>query len=128
MRFLATALFFVAVCLQAQDAPPPGGQPKRAPQPPKNLKVLPADTDIRATMGAFRTALGQQCFFCHVQATPPDFASDENPKKEIARHMITMVKEINAKFPDGKMHVTCYTCHRGKTTPETTAPAAPPAQ
>ena len=128
MRFLAVTLLFATACLQAQDAPPPGGQTKRVAPPPKNLKVLPADTDIRATMGAFRTALGQQCFFCHVQATPPDFASDENPKKEIARHMITMVKEINAKFPDGKMHVTCYTCHRGKTTPETTAPAAPPAQ
>jgi hypothetical protein len=119
MRFLATALFFAAVSLQAQDAPA-----KKAPPPPKNLKVLPADTNIRETMGAFRTALGQQCFFCHVQATPPDFASDENPKKEIARHMITMVNEINGKFHDGKVHVTCYTCHRGQTKPEITPPPA----
>ena len=50
-------------------------------------------------MGAFRTALGVQCTYCHVQGA---FDSDENPKKEIARHMITMVREINAKFPDGK--------------------------
>jgi len=128
MRFLATAFLFAAVCLQAQDAPPPSGQPKRGPQPPKNLKVLPADTNLREVMGAFRTALGQQCFFCHVQATPPDFASDENPKKEVARHMIVMVGEINAKFPDGKMHVTCYTCHRGKNMPDTAPPPAAPAQ
>jgi len=123
MRFSITALFIAAVFLQAQDAPPPGGA-RKGPPPPKNLKVLPADTNIRETMGAFRTALGQQCFYCHVQATPPDFASDENPKKEIARHMITMVKEINAKFPDGKEHVTCYTCHRGKEVPEMTPPPA----
>jgi len=124
MRFLATTLFCAAVCLQAQDAP----AKKAPPPPPKNLKVLPADTNIRETMGAFRTALGQQCFFCHVQATPPDFASDENPKKEIARAMITMVKDINGKFHDGQIHVTCYTCHRGKTKPDMAPPPEPPAQ
>ena len=122
MRFLATTLFFAAMCLQAQDAPPPGGAPKKGPAH-TNLKVLP-DQNIGQVMNAFRIALGQQCTYCHVQATPPNFASDDNPKKEVARHMITMVKEINAKFPDGQMHVTCYTCHRGKTTPDTTPPPA----
>jgi hypothetical protein len=38
--------------------------------------------------------------------------------------MITMMREINAKFPDGKEHVTCYTCHRGAEMPLTAAPAA----
>jgi hypothetical protein len=33
--------------------------------------------------------------------------------------MITMMREINARFPDGKRHVTCYTCHRGSTIPAT---------
>ena len=42
-----------------------------------------------------------------------DFASDDNPKKETARMMLSMAREINAKFPDGKRHVSCYTCHRG---------------
>lgn len=118
MRFLASALFIAAIGLHAQDAPA-----KKGPPAPKNLKVLPQDVNIRETMMAFRTALGQNCTFCHVQANPPDFASDENPKKEVARHMITMVKEINAKFPDGKVHVGCYTCHRGKTVPDMTPPA-----
>jgi photosynthetic reaction center cytochrome c subunit len=78
-------------------------------------------------MGNFRIAMGQQCTFCHVAMN--DFASDENPKKETARHMLLMVNEINAKFPDGKVHVTCYTCHRGKTIPEMApTPAAPAAQ
>jgi photosynthetic reaction center cytochrome c subunit len=58
-----------------------------------------------------------------------DNASDENPKKLVARKMIEMVNDINAKFPDGKAHVTCYTCHRGKNIPDMVAPpAAPPAQ
>lgn len=87
---------------------------------PKNLKILKPD-EVRATMRSFTQALGQRCNFCHVQG---DFASDDNPKKTVARSMLTMVGEINAKFPAGKTYVTCYTCHRGKTIPET-APAAP---
>jgi hypothetical protein len=96
---------------------------KKGPPAPKNLKVLPPDTNIMATMRSFTVALGQQCTFCHM--TPPDFASDENPKKITARHMIQMVNEINAKFPDGKAHVSCYTCHRGANVP---LMAPPPAQ
>jgi hypothetical protein len=72
-------------------------------------------------MAAFRAGLGVMCSYCHVQG---DFASDDNPKKDIARMMISMAKDINAKFPDGKMHVTCFTCHRGAEEPLT----APPAQ
>ena len=59
--------------------------------------------------------------FCHVMG---DFASDEKHTKEIARHMISMAKDINAKFPDGKTHVTCYTCHRGAMHPATEPEAA----
>jgi len=33
--------------------------------------------------------------------------------------MIEMATEINSKFTDGKMHVTCYTCHRGEPEPKT---------
>ena len=118
MRLLLPFLVGVSLfCVQAQDAP------KKAPPAPKNLKLL-QPSDIRPMMGAFRTALGVQCTYCHVQGS---FDSDENPKKEIARHMITMVREINAKFPDGKEHVTCYTCHRGATEPATDAPPATPA-
>jgi photosynthetic reaction center cytochrome c subunit len=63
------------------------------------------------------------CNFCHVQ----DKSSDENPKKVMARAMIEMVKDINAKVAtaasgeSSKVYVTCYTCHRGKQQPETAA-------
>jgi hypothetical protein len=69
----------------------------------------------KATQG-----LGVHCDACHIAG---DFSSDENPKKAIARHMFEMTRDINAKFPDGKEHVTCYTCHRGAVEP-LTAPAA----
>jgi hypothetical protein len=116
MRLLVVSLAFVlSLTLSAQEkkGPPPG--------PPKNLKVLPADVDIRATMGAFRAGLGVMCTYCHVQG---DFASDENPKKNIARAMIRMANDINSKFPDGKAHVSCYTCHRGAEEPLMAPPAA----
>jgi hypothetical protein len=58
-----------------------------------------------------------------------DRAADDNPKKDVARMMITMVHDINAKFPaDAKVHVTCYTCHRGAATPLEAPPAAAPGQ
>jgi len=92
--------------------------------PPKNLKILKPE-HLMETMQAFRVALGVRCDFCHVQG---DFASDEKPHKEIARKMLTMVHEINANFPDGKMHVTCYTCHRGAEEPATRPAEAPHAE
>lgn len=99
-----------------QGGPPPG--------PLKNLKILPADVNIQQTMGVFRAALGVQCTYCHVRG---DFASDDNPKKNVARNMLRIAADINAEFPDGKRHVTCYTCHHGETKPKTEAgePGAP---
>jgi photosynthetic reaction center cytochrome c subunit len=117
---LAVVLLLVPVCLSAQEK-----EGKKGPPPtPKNLKILTGESgeQVIMTMRAFRTALGVQCTFCHVQG---DFASDDNPKKETARMMLTMARDINSKFPDGKRHVTCYTCHRGATEPATEPPAAP---
>jgi len=105
--------------------PPQDGGQKRGPQPPKNLQVLTVDDLRGGIMRQFTAALGGNCDTCHVQ----DRASDENPHKVIAREMIKMTKEINAKFPDGKTHVTCYTCHRGSHEPAMApSPAEKPAQ
>jgi hypothetical protein len=91
---------------------------KQPPPAPTNLKVLKVKTgqEVGQVMRTFTAGLGVQCVYCHVQG---NFANDENPKKETARHMIRMTQEINAKFPDGKMHVSCYTCHRGEAEPKT---------
>ncbi|HEY2012700.1 MAG TPA: c-type cytochrome [Bryobacteraceae bacterium] len=125
MRLLGSLLFVMALCAQQpQDAPKKGGGGGRG-FTPKNLKVLKPDANIRQVMGSFTSGLGVRCDFCHVQG---DFASDENPKKDIARMMITMAQDINGKFPDGKEHVACYTCHRGENIPKLAAPPAAPAQ
>jgi hypothetical protein len=102
-------------------AQPPQGGKKGPPPAPKNLQILTVEELHSGIMMKFAAALGGNCQTCHVQG---DFASDENPHKVIARGMITMTKEINAKFPDGKEHVTCYTCHRGTHEPAMAPPAA----
>jgi hypothetical protein len=72
---------------------------------------------IPETMQSFVQALGLldkgTCTYCHVE----DRSSDEKRPKVIARRMVTMMRAINGTFPDGQQHVTCYTCHRGNTTP-----------
>jgi len=120
-------MLLVLVPLCAQDAPPPK---KGGGGPPKNLKVLTPEELHSGVMGKYVAALGVgqsgACAFCHV-ASPGGKDSDDNPKKNVARGMITMVKDINSKMTaamggTAKEYVTCYTCHRGKTEPET-APA-----
>lgn len=118
MRFMLLVAILLPVGALTQE-----GAKKGPPPEPKNLKILkdlPREQLI-PTMRAFTAALGVKCDHCHVQG---DFASDENPKKEIARNMLTMTMQIGTHFPsDGKHHVTCYTCHRGTTEP-LVAPAA----
>ena len=85
--------------------------------PPKNLKVLTPE-NLMAQMQTFPAALGVEnqggCNFCH----EADRSLDTKPTKVKARQMIELVNEINAKFGDGKVHVTCWTCHLGSTMPE----------
>ena len=93
-------------------------QEKRAPAPPTNLKVLKVSTgpEVMQIMRTFTAGLGVTCSHCHVQGNN---ASDENPKKEIARQMIRMTQELNVKLGEGKLRVSCYTCHRGEVEPKT---------
>jgi hypothetical protein len=135
-----------AAAQQAPAAPPagapPGGQPggQRAPYVPKNLKVLPENTDLRVVMRGYAGALGVDCEFCHVGADPVthregDRASDANPMKDVARYMIRMTDDLNDKYlaqlpkapnVDADAKVQCGTCHRGHSKPETFVP--PPRQ
>jgi hypothetical protein len=70
--------------------------------------------------------LGVTCNTCHVRN---NFASEEKPEKLKARQMLEMTKALNEKyFPDYKPKdgesvlgkVTCYTCHKGESTPKHT--------
>ena len=84
---------------------------------PKNLKVLTPE-NFMAQMQTFPVALGVEnqgaCNFCH----EADRSLDTKPTKVKARQMIELVADINAKFGDGKVHVTCWPCHLGSTKPE----------
>ena len=112
MRF--AMLLLIALAAWGQEKK----QEKGPPPDPTNVKVLKTKggAEVRQVMRTFTVGLGVQCVYCHLQG---NFASDENPKKETARHMIQMTAEINRQFPDGKMHVSCFTCHRGEAEPKT---------
>jgi tetratricopeptide (TPR) repeat protein len=82
-------------------------------------------TDPLLNMDAIAKALGVSCSYCHVSGGgSTDFKSDENPRKPIARQMIAMTREINArvqaatgKAPTQATFVHCVNCHRGTPIP-----------
>jgi len=118
MRWIVPVLLLsLALCAQ-EKAQEKKDAPRKQQPNPTNLKVLKvaSGAEVSQIMRTFTVGLGVQCIYCHVQG---NFASDENPKKEAARQMIRMSQAINANFPDGKMRVTCYTCHRGEAEPKT---------
>lgn len=92
-------------------------------RPGVSLKVLPPNTPVHgpdSLMGEFRDALSVDCAYCH-GGGPQE--NDINPRKDLARKMILLVRQINTNFPGtgvfpvGPQMVTCYTCHRGDTHP-----------
>jgi hypothetical protein len=111
-----------------------------------NLRVLPPNIthdELITTMRGIARSLGTRCNHCHASNPPGskeeiDFASDAKPEKGAARTMLLMTRNINANYiskvdPHGQT-VTCFTCHRGHTTPQLqvvevqpqTQPAPPP--
>ncbi|MDE3105208.1 MAG: c-type cytochrome [Acidobacteriota bacterium] len=102
---------------------------------PSNLQALPKDISsesLRSLMRAYSGQLGIGCGYCHAPSASGhglDFASDAKREKVIARAMILMTADINAKYlaaalPNEKpMTVDCGTCHRGHAEPE---PFVPP--
>ena len=70
-------------------------------------------------MQAIAKALGVGCEYCHAS----DRGAPE-PKKDIARAMLAMTKDINARIQQAtglpanqSVQVTCATCHRGAAIP-----------
>jgi len=80
--------------------------------PPQNIMPL---------MQEIVQALGVQCEYCH---SAPRGSGLPEPKKDIARQMIAMTREINTRVQTatGKTsdaaQVKCVTCHRGVTIPK----------
>jgi hypothetical protein len=82
-----------------------------------------------SVMHHFTASLNVKCTFCHIKREGeehPDFASDENKHKLVARDMIRMTNKINKKYFNlasdmrkASLMVTCYTCHHGSSEPAT---------
>src|SRR5215471_14215347 len=81
----------------------------------------PPSADLMPTMQAMAQALGVSCDYCH---TAPRGSGRPEPKKDIARAMMAMTRELNAevqaatgKTATDATAVQCVTCHRGVAIP-----------
>src|SRR5208283_627800 len=86
----------------------------------QSLKGIPAD-EFMSTMGFFSASLGISCGDCHTADSAGDWAkyADDNDRKRRTRGMIAMVNTMYKTLFAGRRVLTCYTCHRGSTSPET---------
>lgn len=130
--FLRTVSAMLVVAgAQTQSEPPAA---TRRP----NLQVLTTvpESQLFPMMNAIADSLGVRCDYCHTRPAPDPgktwfFAGgwawerDDKPPKRIAREMMRMVLDINTRQFGGRMVVTCYTCHRGTTTPDRLPPLPP---
>ncbi|MBC7843376.1 MAG: c-type cytochrome [Gemmatimonadaceae bacterium] len=128
-RLLCVGLLAVAPCALAQSS---GRFP---PDSLVNTTIIPRGTPVQAVIGRMRNFsvdLGVRCTHCHLgeEGKPLatfDFASDEKRTKIVAREMMRMVDDINARLQTlpgrsaNGLQVTCATCHRGLSRPMTLA-------
>ena len=126
MRFVVVGIL---LCVSSLASAQPQG--KFPPDSLINTKVIPKNTpvaDVIGTMRNFTSALGVRCQFCHVGSEGQplgefDFASDQKRNKLVARQMMRMLAEINARLdtlPERRqpaLSATCMTCHRGVNRP-----------
>src|ERR1051326_579530 len=77
------------------------------------LKDIPAD-DLIPSMQFITASLGVECDFCHVRDA---FEKDDKKTKQTARRMMQMMFAINQQNFNGQSKVSCYSCHRGSSTP-----------
>lgn len=121
-----------AAVIPAEPYPlPPDGGPT-AGESYQNLKVLGGVSKDRfdhlmAEISQWVAPPAQGCNYCH---NPENMASDEKYTKVVARRMLQMTQNINARWENHvkQTGVTCYTCHRGNAVPEykwSMAPGAP---
>lgn len=73
-----------------------------------------AQDDVQVRMRAWSTALGVECAHCHL---PERWADSSKPTFEFAQRMTRMVAALNAGPLKEVGGVTCWTCHRGRSTP-----------
>jgi tetratricopeptide (TPR) repeat protein len=86
------------------------------------LAAQPPPQNIMPLMQEIVQALGVQCEYCH---SAPRGSGQPEPKKYIARQMIAMTRDLNARIQTatGKpaaeaVQVKCVTCHHGMPIPK----------
>ena len=130
MRVRPTALVVLVLLAVSTrvHAQPPGKWP---PDSLVNVQVIAKTTAPVQVWGMMRNiagGLGVSCTFCHVgNDTSPleqiDFASDQKRNKLVARQMMRLVQEVNARLdtiparPTPTVTVNCATCHCGVSRP-----------
>lgn len=117
-------LLFFATCASAQTPAPPAQAPAQSGPLAEDVysnvvifKGKPA-TRLLPAMIAIRGLLGVECTYCH---TEHDWANESKPQKARARQMFTMVGDLDDNFFKAN-RVSCWTCHRGHSKPETLTP------
>src|SRR5689334_3439747 len=85
------------------------------------MSLMAAYAQGPPNMQAIAQALGVTCEYCHTASAG---SGQPEPKKDIARAMIAMTRDLNEKIqaatgkPAGEAaRVTCMTCHRGVAIP-----------
>ncbi len=92
----------------------------------KNVKLL-GDLPVSQfipVMNYFAASMGRRCNYCHVNNNGQwDYASDAKNEKNRARDMIKLVLDTNKPLGELKLDpIACYTCHRGRNSPQSVPP------
>src|SRR5207237_1450316 len=113
---------------QPAQTPAPAAQEKTIAQEgrEKNVKLL-GDLPVSQfipVMNYFAASMGRRCNFCHVNNQGQwDYAADDKPEKNTAREMIRLVLDVNKTTARLNLDpASCYTCHRGRTSPQSLPP------
>src|SRR5262245_47514272 len=78
------------------------------------VAVLEAQDAVELRMQAWSKALGVECTYCHVTGDWPD---SSKPVFDFARRMSRMVDGLNSGALKDIGEISCWTCHRGRSTP-----------
>ena len=122
LKLIILSLAFAAVTIVGNVATQEShAQEPTVEQVHKNIQVLKGlpESQLIPTMEFFESSLGVECNYCHINEKGQwDPVSDIRPAKATARVMIKMVLDANRNTFRGQTEISCYTCHRGRTSPQ----------
>ena len=117
----AVSLSSLGIAAPAQTPAAAAPQEKTVDQTRKNIQVLKGlpESQLGTVMNFVAGSLGVRCNFCHVNKGGNNWVweADDKEEKITARSMMRMVLGINKDTFRGNTAVSCYTCHRGRTSP-----------